>query len=158
MDITPWFYLIHTIYVVKDWGQSQWGISQSFHMAIFRLQKTLILLCQTMMDWPVWIYTSHIHKSLVHTLAAWIWWPQFQQTNERAEVLLSICGTIFLEVCTMYIHRIWSLHKHSCKKLNSIQKLSFKKLIWRFSHIFHWRQNTANQLFSSFQWNRICSR
>ena len=70
-------------YVVKDWGQSQWGISQSFHMAIFWLQKTLILLCQTMMDWPVWIYTSHIHKSLVHTcldMMASI--STTQQTNE----------------------------------------------------------------------------
>ena len=84
------YYLLHDFtwfipfLLSKDWGQSQWGISQSFHMAIFWLQKTLILLCQTMMDWPVWIYTSHIHKSLVHTcldmMMASI--STTQQTNE----------------------------------------------------------------------------
>ena len=57
------YYLLHDFtwfipfLLSKDWGQSQWGISQSFHMAIFWLQKTLILLCRTMMDWPIWIYT-----------------------------------------------------------------------------------------------------
>ena len=32
--------------------------------------------------WWIGLY-EYIHKSLVHTLTSWMWWPQFQQHNNR---------------------------------------------------------------------------
>ena len=96
-------------YVVKDWGQSQWGISQSFHMAIFWLQKTLILLCQTMMDWPVWIYTSHIHKSLVHTCLDMM--ASISTTQQRTSWGVAQYQWHNL-LGSLKVYRFWSLHLH----------------------------------------------